>query len=143
MKVLVLRDPSGKVTLGKMYLTWTKVQPDIYTLELPWKNNEPHISCIPTGIYTLKPFHSDKHGNTWKFQNIMNRNNCELHPANFACDVFWNGKQHYSELEGCMAPGFGIDESIPMITRSQDAINYLRTTIGTNTTWEMEIRDLC
>jgi hypothetical protein len=34
----------------------------MYTLELPWKNNKPNISCIPTGKYTLEPILSPSKG---------------------------------------------------------------------------------
>jgi hypothetical protein len=132
---------SDLVTFGKLYLPWLKVQPDIYTIELPWKDNEPDVSCIPAGTYTLSPYSSPKHGDVWEYQNVLNRSLCLMHPANYACEVRIGEIIHPNELEGCTAPGFGIDESIPMITRSQDAMNYLRTTIGVKTTWQLEVRD--
>ena len=141
MKAIVQRDVSNKVTFGKMILPWLKVQPDIYTLELPWLDNQPEISCIPAGSYILKPFNSPKHGSIWRFQNVPDRFNCEIHAANFACDVIFQGDVYHSELKGCMAVGFAIDENIPMLQNSKAAMDYLRTTIGINTIWEMEIRD--
>jgi hypothetical protein len=31
-----------------------------YTIELPWKNNEKRVSCIPEGKYFIKKRHSQK-----------------------------------------------------------------------------------
>lgn len=132
---------NDKVTFGKLYLPWLRVQPDLYTIELPWKDNKPKISCIPEGIYTLKPYTSIKHVNVWEFQKVPERKYCLIHPANYACDVHVGNIVHKNELEGCVAVGFGIDEDIPMITRSRDAMNYLRTTVGTKTTWQLQIRN--
>jgi hypothetical protein len=132
---------SDLVTFGKLTLPWLKVQPDIYSIELKWLDNKPDVSCIPAGTYTLSPYSSPKHGDVWIFDNVPNRTLCLLHPANFACEVRIGEIIHPNELEGCCAMGFGIDESIPMITRSQDAIAYLRTTIGIKSTWQLEIRE--
>jgi len=67
-----------------------------YTLERPWVNNEPNISCIPEDIYFVKP------DNTGKFQwfeitHVPNRSNIEMHGANKV--------QH---LQGCI--GLGIEK---------------------------------
>ncbi len=145
MQAILQRDhkASDLVTFGKLYLPWLKVQPDIYTIELPWKDNEPDVSCIPAGIYTLKSYNSVKHKDVWEYQDIPNRVYCLLHPANYACNVKDTEGHiiHLNELEGCTAVGFGIDESVPMITRSQDAMAYLRTTIGVKSTWQLDVRD--
>ena len=39
---------------------------ECFTVELPWENNAPYISCIPTGIYpiTYVKFYA-KNYNTW------------------------------------------------------------------------------
>lgn len=142
MKAILQRNPqvSELVTFGKLYLPWLTIQPILYTIELPWKNNQEGISCIPAGDYILKPYSSPKHENVWEYQNVSNRSYCLMHPANYACDVHIGSLVHKNELEGCTAVGFGVDASIPMITRSQEAMAYLRTTIGVNTTWEIEIR---
>ena len=69
----------------------------IYTLELPWKNNEVNISCIPTGEYLCKysPYDpKQRWSDNWIVQDVANRGQIEIHPANFL-----------KQLEGCIAPG--------------------------------------
>jgi len=131
---------NDKVTFGKLYLPWIKEQPDLYTIELPWLDNAVGKSCIPEGVYTMKPYSSQKHPNVWQYQNVKGRTACLIHPANYACDVRIGNILHKNELQGCTAVGFGIEEDVPMITRSRDAIEYLRTTIGVKTTWQLQIK---
>lgn len=50
-------------TIGKMFL------PDgsfIYTLELPWRNNQRNISCISHGEYSFQTYHSQRLGKCFK-----------------------------------------------------------------------------
>lgn len=132
---------SKLVTFGRLYLPWLKVQPDIHTIELLWKDNKANVSCIPARTYTMIPHNSPKHPDTWEYQNVPGRTACLLHPANYACEVRIGKIIHPNELQGCTAPGFGVDKSVPRITSSQDAMAYLRTTIGIKTIWQLEIRD--
>lgn len=46
-----------KATLGNILYHNVSV---CYTLELPWKNNENNISCIPEGKYKCIPYLSPK-----------------------------------------------------------------------------------
>ncbi len=46
-------------TLGQMYIDH---KPFCHTLERPWKNNKPFISCVPPGRYKLKSFVSPSKG---------------------------------------------------------------------------------
>ncbi len=64
------------------------------TIELPWKNNETKVSCIPEGKYFIKKRYSKK--NQWHLEiiNVKNRSLILFHPANNALQ----------ELNGCIAP---------------------------------------
>lgn len=64
------------------------------TVELPWKDNERRISCIPPGIYTAIKHHSPKFGPCLWIQDVPGRSEILIHPANF-----WH------DLLGCIAPG--------------------------------------
>src|SRR5690349_18869896 len=64
------------------------------TIELPWRNNQQGISCIPKGIYTVKKFMSLKHGLCFLIMDVPGRSMCEIHAANFS-----------RQLLGCIAPG--------------------------------------
>lgn len=64
------------------------------TIELPWKNNERKVSCVPEGKYFLEKRYSAKFKWHIEVKNVANRSDILFHPAN-------NAKQ---ELNGCIAP---------------------------------------
>jgi len=64
------------------------------TIELPWRNNERGISCIPEGKYLLKKRYSNKFKWHLEVCGVQNRSLILLHPANNAL----------LELNGCIAP---------------------------------------
>lgn len=45
-------------TFGEMYLDGVR----LVTVERPWINNEPNISCIPKGTYLVKPRYYNRGG---------------------------------------------------------------------------------
>ncbi|HQU66547.1 MAG TPA: DUF5675 family protein [Flavobacteriaceae bacterium] len=65
-----------------------------FTIELPWKENQKNVSCIPEGTYELKARHSKKFNNHLQIMDVPNRSCILLHPANDAV----------KELSGCIAP---------------------------------------
>jgi hypothetical protein len=65
-----------------------------YTIELPWKNNAPGISCIPEGTYTLLKRFSRKFAWHLHLTGVQGRDLILVHPANDAL----------RELKGCIAP---------------------------------------
>lgn len=73
-----------------------------FVAELPWKNNEPRMSCIPTGEYTVKPVQSPKYGLVFMVYNVENRSAILFHSGNFAGDTTKNLKTHSL---GCILPG--------------------------------------
>lgn len=87
------------------------------TMELPWHDNHPQISCIPEGSYTFDNYESPKHGQVWMAQNVPNRSNIEIHNANFA-----------SQLLGCIGVGnsFGSINLTPAVLNSVNTLNKLR-----------------
>ena len=64
------------------------------TIELPWKNNQKRISCIPEGIYKIRKRFSPKFKWHIEIMNVKNRDYILFHPANDAL----------KELNGCIAP---------------------------------------
>ena len=65
-----------------------------FAIELPWLNNQRHVSCITEGEYTLKARYSAKFGHHLHILDVDGRSLILLHPAN-------NAKR---ELRGCIAP---------------------------------------
>jgi len=65
-----------------------------YTIELPWKNNERRVSCIPEGEYFIEKRYSQKFKWHLHVLGVDNRSFILFHPANNAL----------KELNGCIAP---------------------------------------
>jgi hypothetical protein len=57
------------------------------SLELPWIDNQEHISCIPAGHYYCDPYRSNKFGDTFIVSNVPQRSAILLHPGNFIADT--------------------------------------------------------
>ncbi len=53
------------------------------TLELPWLNNKNHVSCIPTGTYTVEPRVSDKFGHHLWVKDVPGRDLILFHNGCF------------------------------------------------------------
>ena len=66
----------------------------MYSIELPWKNNQARVSCIPDGKYELVKRWSLKFGRHLQVMNVSGREYILIHPANEALH----------ELKGCIAP---------------------------------------
>lgn len=64
------------------------------TIELPWKNNETKVSCIPEGKYFIKKRYSRKFQWHLEIMDVKNRSFILFHSANNAL----------KELNGCIAP---------------------------------------
>lgn len=65
-----------------------------YTIELPWRDNETKVSCIPEGKYFIKKRYSRKFQWHLEVIDVKNRKLILFHPANNAL----------KELNGCVAP---------------------------------------
>lgn len=64
------------------------------TIELPWLNNQPRVSCIPEGQYELRKRYSAKFKWHFEVKGVSQRDYILVHPANDA----------QKELKGCIAP---------------------------------------
>jgi hypothetical protein len=70
------------------------------SVELPWRNNEKNISCIPTGIWMFERYFSPKHNcEVFVCNDVPGRKEIEIHVDNVP-----------ATLEGCIGIGnwFGI-----------------------------------
>ena len=67
-----------------------------HAVELPWKDNQHNISCIPEGKYILQKEKPNSHFNYDHFSvlNVKDRGGIKIHIANYV-----------SQLRGCIAPG--------------------------------------
>ena len=64
------------------------------TIELPWRENEKRVSCIPEGKYFIRKRYSQKFKWHLEIVGVENRSLILFHPAN----------NSLLELNGCIAP---------------------------------------
>lgn len=83
MRQLVLKriHLSNTATLGIIYLDDKEI---CRTLENPWLNNEPFISCIPKHNYVVKKYSSSKYPDVWELQDVQGRSSILIHVGNRA-----------------------------------------------------------
>ena len=107
----LVRKPSDeKQTLGDLAVSENGV--GIFackTLELPWKNNQRNISCIPTGTYQVVKRTSEKYGNHLHLLNIPDRSMILIHAGNY-----------YTQTQGCILVGSDYEDI------NQDGITDVR-----------------
>lgn len=84
-----------------------------HTLELPWRNNEKNISCIPTGSYIAEMTNSPKFGQVYKLRNVKDRSHILIHAGNYP-----------DETNGCILVGVGRVGN-NMVRGSRAALNAL------------------
>lgn len=75
---------------------------DCRTLELPWRDNQKQISCIPPGEYDVEIRLSNKYGRIYWVRQVPNRTYILIHSGNYAGDV---SKGYKSHVMGCILLG--------------------------------------
>ena len=97
------------------------------TLELPWKDNESYISCVPAGDYEASKYNSYKHGEVVLLKDVPNRTYIEIHAGNYTRDV-----------QGCILVGDSIKyldgDDILDVTSSLTTLRKLLTELPENFT---------
>lgn len=73
-----------------------------HTLELPWRNNESNISCIPAGEYPVEIRVSPKYGKIYWVRNVPHRSYILIHSGNYAGD---KSKGYKTHVAGCILIG--------------------------------------
>ena len=91
MKPELIRTYFAEGTNGILLLDGAAICP---TIELPWKNNQSRISCIPEGKYKLIKRYSPHFKWHLQVMDVPGRELILIHPANDAL----------RELQGCIAP---------------------------------------
>lgn len=91
MEILLIRTYHAAGVNGVLLLEGTEL---CKTIELPWKNNQPRVSCIPEGRYRLRRRHSPRFREHFEVMDVKDRKYILFHAGNDA------GK----ELRGCIAP---------------------------------------
>jgi len=115
----IIRGPStDQGTFGKLWL------PDFeyYSLELPWKDNQHDISCIPAGEYEVVPYHSSHLGQIYRIKDVPGRTNIRIHAGNWAGDM---SKGYRTDSKGCIFLGLGRSQ-----LSGQEAVVYSRAALN-------------
>lgn len=73
-----------------------------FTLELPWRDNAPCVSCIPCGEYPCVVAQSPRFGRVYHVRDVPGRTAILIHRGNLAGDVSQGLK---SNVEGCILLG--------------------------------------
>lgn len=106
MKKLIIKrfKDDGKQTQGRAILFDGDRQIlSFVTLEPPWLNNERAKSCIPAGIYTVKPRKSPKYGNHFVIEGTWPREWVLFHVGNYIGSK--NPKTGTPDSTGCILVG--------------------------------------
>lgn len=135
-------------TLGNLH-----IEDEVYaTIERPWQTNPegpgglPRVSCVPLGIYELRPHTSPKFGEVYAlhapalgvYENEVpagqhyGRSLILIHPAN-----------RVTELLGCIAPGMthGVIGTENVVLDSRVAFAKIRQRLGREETHVLTIRE--
>lgn len=99
MKVIISRSYGEKETQGTLYVfNGQYLLYECKTLELPWLDNKPDISCILEGIYDCQKINSPKNGFCFLVKGVPGRDSIEIHIGNFATG-------NKVDTKGCILPG--------------------------------------
>lgn len=135
MKVVLVRTYLEKETVGEMSV-FNDLKELIYTchtVELPDKQNQKKISCIPEGTYSVKREKSNSHFKYVHFSvlSVPNRSGILIHIANYV-----------SQLMGCIAPGRDLvdmnGDRLPDVNYSNVVMKELATLLPDKFTLEIK-----
>jgi hypothetical protein len=121
------RETSSHGTLGILTIDdWA-----CFTLELPWRDNRPQISCIPDGDYFVNPWNSIRWPNSYHVTGVNGRSAILTHTGNLAADTSVGLKTH---VHGCILVGkrHGWLNKQRAVLYSAVAMNELRNVVGRN-----------
>jgi hypothetical protein len=82
-----------------------------YTIERPWLDNAPNVSCVPTGSYSMTWRESPRFGWTWMLEDVPGRTYILIHAANYASDV-----------QGCIGLGTSLMGDRVAVSNSRKAV---------------------
>lgn len=99
----------GRLTFGDFHC---------FTLELPDRDNQSNISCIPEGEYNFEFRISNRNGPVLELQNVEDRTVVQIHSGNYT-----------SQILGCILVGDSVkhlnNDNIPDVTSSVPTLKKL------------------
>ena len=132
MNLYLLRDyKHSEATLGRLFYPYTNLH--FHTLELPWRENEPRVSCIPEGIYICEMGRYNKGGyDAYELKNVPDRTHIKIHKGNYPQDVL-----------GCILLGMSRDIERPAVWSSGHAYTSFMEQMKGITRFKLHIIDMC
>ncbi|UTV28985.1 DUF5675 family protein [Photobacterium atrarenae] len=130
---LITKSIPGVGTFGELFSNGEVI---CKTVEREWLSNRKNKSCVPPGVYRVKPNHSPRFGEGFVLENPdlgvtvkgpSQRTHCLIHVANFP-----------EEVEGCIAPGTDFHSARWGVANSRYAFGRLMELLG-GQEWELEI----
>jgi len=117
-----LYHPKG--TLGSLTVEGER----FYSVERPWQNNAPNVSCIPEGDYLVVWRTSPKFGLTWHITDVPERTHILIHVANFPEDV-----------QGCIGLGTDLMGDKVAVSSSRVAVERFEELTKGEEEWQIKI----
>lgn len=117
MKLKIDRKYYDDCTVGRLTTNFSPFE--CWTLELPDRNNEQCVSCVPEGLYkAFKRFSPSKQCEVIQLRDVPNRSYIQIHVGNYT-----------SQILGCILPGMMIKhidgDMIPDVGNSEKAFQDL------------------
>lgn len=109
----IIRHPSTvQGTPGRLLLG----DDEISCIELPWRDNQREVSCIPAGTYLCRPVVSIRFGQVFEVLDVPGRSAILIHAGNFGGDaeLGWT-----TDLRGCIAPAMRIGRLVNLRGQQQ------------------------
>ena len=120
MRMVIIRDKDdGIQTLGRgLILDGTRIVREFCTLELPWRDNQKRISCIPAGRYLVTQRFTKRFKKHFLVTDVIDRTGILIHVGNF-----------HTQVEGCILPGSHFsdinDDGLPDVVNSRATLDVL------------------
>ena len=137
--IVVLRtlEDDRKATLASFFVFKDNIKIfEAVSVELPDRDNQSNISCVPDGTYNVVLEHSPRFNmDLWELKGVPNRSECKIHSANYA-----------HQLNGCIAPGSGhtdIDgDGVLDVTNSKATLEAFHNAMGQDTKAKITLKSL-
>ena len=102
-----------------------------HSIERPWLNNQPSISCIPAGIYICQFGYYNRGGyDCYDVLNVADRTYIKIHIANWPRNV-----------KGCIGIGKTRDDKVPAVWSSGDAFKEWMGIMNGLNRFKLEIKN--
>ena len=109
--------------------------------ELPWRDNENNISCIPTGTYLCQFIHSSTYGPCYWLRDVPGRSEILIHTGNFAGD---ESRGWITHSAGCLLLGerFGAFKGQEAVLLSRKTLRCFVDKVMQRKNFNLEIKEM-